>query len=88
MEAMMQCKLSGYLSRLENDYGLIAKTRPMLSTSQGKNIRYAIIDQFIRLWFRFIYKHNAMIESNAYSQILEIERRDYPTYSCHVLEKS
>ena len=88
MEAMMQCKLSGYLSRLENDYGLIAKTRPMLSTSQGKNIRYAIIDQFIRLWFRFIYNHNAMIESNAYSQLLEIVRRDYPTYSSHALEKS
>ena len=86
MEAMMQCELSGYLSRLENDYALIAKTRPMLSTSQGKNIRYAINDQFIRLWFRFIYKHNAMIESNAYSQLLEIVRRDYPTYSGHSLE--
>lgn len=87
MEAMMQCELSGYLSRLENDYGLIVKTRPMLNSSQGKNVRYAINDQFIRLWFRFIYKHNAMIESNAYSQLLDIIRRDYPPYSGRALEE-
>lgn len=87
METMLQCELSGYLCRLEDDYGLIVKYRPMLSASQGKNVRYAINDQFIRLWFRFIYKHNAMIEANAYAQLADVVRRDYPTYSGRALEE-
>lgn len=86
MEALMECELSGYLNRLENDYGLITKSRPMFSTSQGKNVRYAINDQFVRLWFRFIYKYNSMIEANAHSQLQAIVERDYPTYSGRCLE--
>ena len=74
-----------YDRKEENDYGLIVKNRPMLSASQGKNVRYAINDQFIRLWFRFIYKHNAMIEANAYAQLADVVRRDYPTYSGRAL---
>lgn len=86
MEAMMECELSGYLTRLENDYNLISKTRPMLSTAQGKNVRYAIHDPFTQLWFRFIYKYNAIIEANANGRLLEILQRDYPTYSGRLLE--
>ena len=76
-----------YDRKEEDDYGLIVKNRPMLSASQGKNVRYAINDQFIRLWFRFIYKHNAMIEANAYAQLADVVRRDYPTYSGRALEE-
>ena len=76
-----------YDRKEEDDYGLFVKNRPLLSVSQGKNVRYAINDQFIRLWFRFIYKHNAMIEANAYAQLADVVRRDYPTYSGRALEE-
>jgi len=55
-------EVSGYLTRLENDYGLISKSLPMFSKSETKNVRYIIMDNFFTFWFRFIYKYSYIIE--------------------------
>ena len=86
IEAMLQTELSGYMTRLESDYGLIVKNRPMFQQSTGKNVRYAICDNFLRFWFRFVYKYSSIIEANAYDRLEGILRRDYSTYSGRVLE--
>ena len=56
IEGILQAEVSGYLTRLEKDYGLIVKSRPMFQESANKNVRYAVGDHFLQFWFRFIYK--------------------------------
>ena len=87
IEDMLHMEVSGYMTRLDNDYGLIAKNRPMFQKSSNKNIVYKINDLFLQFWFRFIYKYNYFIEANAYRKLEEIVRRDYETYSGKVLEQ-
>ena len=87
IEGILQAEISGYLTRLEKDYGLIVKNRPMFQESANKNIRYAIGDPFLQFWFRFIYNYNSFIEANAYGKLVDLIQRDYPTYSGKVLER-
>ncbi len=87
IENVLHCEVSGYLTRLENDYGLIAKSRPMFQQSTTKNIHYTVSDNFLCFWFRFIYKYNSIIEANAYQKLAEIVNRDYAVYSGIILER-
>ena len=87
IEGILHAEVSGYMTRLENDYGLIVKNRPMFQKSANKNIVYAVNDLFLQFWFRFIYKYNYFIEANAYKKLAEIVERDYETYSGKVLER-
>ncbi len=87
IEGVLGIELSGYLTRLENDYGLIRKSRPMFQVTTNKNIRYSVKDLFLLFWFRFIYKYNSFIEANAFSKLKELIARDYKTFSGKVLER-
>ena len=87
IEGILHVEVSGYMTRLENDYGLIAKNKPMFQKSANKNIVYAVNDLFLQFWFRFIYKYNYFIEANAYRKLAEIVERDYETYSGKALER-
>lgn len=87
IEGILNAEVSGYMTRLENDYGLIVKNRPMFLQSANKNIHYAVGDLFLRFWFRFVYKYTSFIEANAFGKLAEIVRRDYETYSGKVLER-
>ena len=77
----------GYLTRLERDYGLIAKVRPIFSRSETKNIKYVLVDNFLTFWFRFIFKYSHFIESGSNGELKRIILRDYPTYSGKMLER-
>ena len=87
IEGILHVEVSGYMTRLENDYGLIAKNKPMFQKSANKNIVYAVSDLFLQFWFRFIYKYTYFIEANAYGKLAEIVARDYETYTGKVLER-
>lgn len=87
IENVLHCEVSGYLTRLENDYGLITKNRPMLQQSTTKNVHYSVCDNFLCFWFRFIYKYNSIIEANAYGKLKDILLRDYAVYSGLILER-
>lgn len=87
IEGIMHSELGGYMTRLERDYGLIEKHKPMLQKSDNKNIHYAIRDIFLRFWFRFMYKYSYVIEANAYEKLETIIIDAYPTYSGWVLEQ-
>lgn len=86
IEGILHTEVSGYMTRLENDYGLIAKNKPMFQKTANKNIVYSVSDLFLQFWFRFIYKYNHFIEANAYGKLAEIVKRDYTTYTGKVLE--
>ena len=87
MEAILNITIGGYLERLENDFDLIKKIRPIFSKPGTKQVKYAIEDNFLNFWFRFIYKYASAVEIGNYGYVREIVERDYKTYSGLILEK-
>lgn len=86
LEGILKKEIGGYLTRLEDDYGLIHKAQPLFEQSPRKNVHYEIHDNFLCFWFRFVFKYNYMLEIGAYDKLKEIITRDYETYSGIVLE--
>jgi AAA+ ATPase superfamily predicted ATPase len=78
--------VGGLLVRLEEDYELIAKKRPIFSKERSQNVRYEITDHFLRFWFRYIARHQNLIQVGLNSRLCELALADYPTYSGLVLE--
>lgn len=87
IEAVVGKEVGGYLTRMENDYGLISKSLPLYSKSATKNIRYILLDNYLTFWFRFIYKYNHLLEINQFGELRRIVERDYSTFSGKILEK-
>jgi len=87
IENIVGKEVSGYLTRLEHDYGLISKTIPLFSKSENKNVRYTIDDNFFSFWFRFIYKYSHIIEILQYNELKNIIKRDYQSFSGKILER-
>jgi len=87
MESIMSMNLGGFLDRLENEFGLITKMRPVLSKPSGRNVKYRINDNFLNFWFRFIFKYRGAIEMGNFDYVKTIIERDYQTYSGMILER-
>ena len=79
-------ELSGYLKNLCEEYGLISKMQPIYEKSGNKNVHYAINDQFLKFWFRFIYKYMHIIEAGGNDKLKAIAERDFSTVSGKSLE--
>jgi AAA+ ATPase superfamily predicted ATPase len=60
---------------------------PLFSKNETKNVRYAINDNFLTFWFRFIYKYSNLIEISQYDELKRIVERDYNTFSGKILER-
>lgn len=86
IENVMKVEIPGYLTKLENDYCLISRYVPLFQKT-NRNIHYQIEDNFLRIWFRYIYKYSYMIEVGANKKLKLIIDRDYATYTGRVLEK-
>lgn len=87
IEAIIGREIGGYLTRLNDDYSLIAKDTPIYAKTGSKNVRYVLKDNFLTFWFRFVYKYSYIIEIGGYEQLREIIKRDYSTYSGTILER-
>ena len=79
--------IGSYITRLENYYGLIESHLPIYAKPNSKKVQYTIRDQFLTLWFRFIYKYQAFIENKAFGQLARVIERDYETFSGFALER-
>ena len=86
VENILGIEIGGYMKKLIEDYELIVKRQPLFEKSQNKNVHYALDDNFLRFWFRFIFRYSYMIESGAHQQLRMIVERDYNAYSGRVLE--
>ena len=53
----------------------------------NRNIHYHIEDNFLRIWFRYVYRYNYMLEVGANKKLKVIMDRDYTTYTGKVLER-
>ena len=87
IESIMEIQTGGFLDRLENEYGLIRKVRPILAKPNSRNVKYSVEDNFLKFWFRFIYKYRSAVEIGNLGYIKEIIKRDYTTYSGKILEQ-
>lgn len=80
--------IGGHLERLEKDYSIISKYRPVMAKPGSKNtLRFRIDDNFLHFWFHFIERNRSMIELDNFDDLRGIVISDYPTYSGLMLEK-
>lgn len=87
IESLIGKPIGGYLTRLEDDYGIIAKQNPIGAKAMSKNAVYITNDNFFTFWFRFIFKYNHILEIGGYKQLRTLIMRDYPTFSGAILER-
>ncbi len=87
LESALNIKeLSGYLKNLTEEYGLISKMQPIYEQSVNKNVHYTLNDQFLKFWFRFVYKYTHIIEAGGNERLRTIVERDFATVSGKSLE--
>ena len=87
MEDILKKEIGGYLTKLDVEYNLVTKKQPILEPTSNKRTKYSLDDNFLRFWFRFMYKYNYMTEIGANDKLREIIERDYNSYSGFVLEE-
>ncbi len=80
-------EVSGYLTRLEDQYELLSKNQPLFEPTANKNCRYKIMDNFFRFWFRFIYKYQYLIQVRMLDELKNLVLRDYEVFSGIALER-
>ena len=78
--------VGGYLTRLEEQYGLIAKSQPLFEQTTNKSCRYRLNDNFFRFWFRFVFRYQYLIQVRMFAQLQGLVERDYEVFSGHALE--
>ena len=76
-----------YLDNLEVEYSYIHHRQPMFSKPGGRNSRWQLDDCFLRFWFRFILRNQALVEMERNDLLLEIVERGYEQYSGLVFEQ-
>lgn len=87
MESILEMQIGGYLDKLEKEYNIIKRIRPFGAKEGSRSNKYMIEDNFLNLWFRFIYMFRSTIEIGNLDYIRKIVDRDYEVYSGIVLEK-
>jgi len=87
MESILERNIGGYLEKLELEYSIIKKVKPIFAKEGSRTVKYEIVDNFFNFWFRFIYKYRSAIELENYEYVKSIVKRDYETYSGLFLER-
>lgn len=87
MESILQFNVGGFLDRLEKDYAIIAKYKPINAKPNSRFQKYRIIDNFLNFWFRFIYRNRSAMETGNFDYIKDVIKRDYTTYAGTILER-
>lgn len=85
-KSMGETNIAGHIRRLEEDYELIVKKRPILAKEGTQTVRYEISDLFLRFWFRYFVKYHSLVETENFEQLGALIKSDYPTYSGLTLE--
>jgi len=86
IESIIQKDIGAYLHRLEKTYDLIKSVNPIDAKPQGKLQKYTITDQFLRFWFRFIYRHRSTVEIGNFQYLKETYYHAIPSYKGRILE--
>lgn len=87
IENYLDTSVGVHLDKLEKDFDIITKLRPITAKDNSRDIRYKISDEFLSFWFRFIYSNRSAVEIENYDFIRRIVYRDFDTYSGTQLEE-
>lgn len=87
IESILNMSVGGFLDKLEIDFEIIKKIKPIFSKPGSRTIKYAIEDNFLDFWFRFIYKNKSAIEIKNFEYVKQIIHRDFDVFSGRKLEK-
>ena len=87
IETRLGISPGGYLKRLEDDYNIVVKKRPILSKEGTQTVRFEIADPFLRFWFRYFQKYQSLFQIRNFKGLATIIKQDYPTYSGWILEE-
>lgn len=87
IESVLQIQAGAYLAKLETDYAVLERLRPIDAKPNARLQKYRIADNFLNFWFRFIFRNRSAVEMENFGYIREIIERDYDTYSGPLLEK-
>lgn len=87
IESVLEKNIGGYLEKLESDYDIISKRKPIGSKATGRIQKYFIKDNFLNFWFRFVYKYRTAIETGNYEYLKKVLKINLRTYSGPYLEK-
>lgn len=87
IESVLEISVGAYLARLEQDYGLISRKKPINARPNARLLKYFIKDNFLNFWFRFIFRNRSAVETGNYAYIREVIDRDSATWSGLMLER-
>ncbi|MBR3565084.1 MAG: ATP-binding protein [Paludibacteraceae bacterium] len=76
-----------YIATLEDEYNLIQKVRPMLAKPNSQGIKFALYDNFLTFWFRFIESNRSIVEMGKTDLLKEIIYNGYDQFSGIMLER-
>lgn len=84
---MVGTEIGAHLSKLENEYALVRRKVPAFAKISTKNSHYEIDDCFFRFWFRFVFKHQYLVELGRFEQLQQLVVRDFDAFSGFALER-
>lgn len=87
IESVLEIHTGAYLSKLESEYALIDRHKPINAKPGSRLQKYYIRDNFLSFWFRFIYRNLSAVETGNFAYVREIVERDYSTWSGRILER-
>ena len=74
--------IGGHLAKLEKEYELVRKCRPMLAGPASRGVvRYKIADPGLRFWLRYVEAGRADLELGRNAVLLRRAQSDYPVFA-------
>ncbi|MGO2090193.1 MAG: ATP-binding protein [Oceanisphaera sp.] len=86
IESYLNAGVGPALEKLDTDFAIIGKMRPITSKETSRDVRYRIVDPFLNFWFHFIYSNRSAVEMENYTYLKNIIERDFNVFSGKQLE--
>ncbi|AWB66275.1 ATPase [Saccharobesus litoralis] len=75
-----------HLERLEKNFNVVSKYKPISSKETTRDTRFSIEDPFLNFWFTFIHSNASAVEMDNFDYIKAHIKRDFSTFSGLQLE--
>ena len=74
--------IGGHLAKLEKEYELVRKCRPMLAGPASRGVvRYEIVDPGLRFWLRYVEAGRADVEMGRLASLRQQAKQDFPVFA-------
>jgi hypothetical protein len=70
-----------YIDMIRREYELVAKVSPIADAADSKRGKYEIKNNFFRFWFRFIKRHESLVEQGRTKELEEIIREEFNAFA-------